>query len=338
MLIEKTLTLLKNFSIVDASIRSKDYMYFIASHIYELDDENDDEDDESENESTTTDTEILPKQAIRIFAYYPNKPKDKQWGFQTIKDIEFMKCASASSPSSQFVGVGMSGSVCTIGNGKFAIEKNIPESKEGPLRGPVRQVLSIGGFVYVVQGNRGICKKLGENKWQTLCSNLPVSKSWQARDERGFTCAAGLSENSIYAGGGQGDLWHYDGANWRELTFSTDAIIETMCIDPTGKVYIGCKSGQVYVGEGDDWKKISAGNIVTSSFKSMVWYQDKVWCASDYGVWTITDEVIEKANLPQHIHARGGHLSVGDGLLLLAGDTGAAYFDGTKWHEFLSFR
>jgi hypothetical protein len=330
---EKIRTLLKDFSIIDASIRSKDYFYLVASHVYELDDD----DDDSANESSPQDAKLLPKQAIRIIAYYPDKPKDKQWGYLTLKNIEFMKCASSSSPVSQFVGVDIEGAVFSVGGGKNAsFEQAIPEAKEGPLRGSVRQVVSIDGSVYVVQGNRGICKRLGENKWQTLCANLPVSKSWQARDERGFNCAAGISESSIYAGGGHGDLWHYDGTVWRELSFPTNAIIESMCVDPTGKVYVGCQSGQVYVGNGDVWKKISNGNM-TLPFKSMVWYQDKVWCTSDYGVWTISDEVVEKANIPDHIYVKAGCLSVGDGYLLIAGVNGAAYFDGTKWHEFLNF-
>jgi hypothetical protein len=67
----------------------------------------------------------------------------------------------------------------------------------------------------------------------------------------------------------------------------------------------------------------------------MVWYQDKVWCSSEYGIWTITDEQVEEANIPENCSAKAGYLSVGDGLLLIASDTGAAYFDGLKWNAFL---
>jgi hypothetical protein len=332
MTYEKIKAVLKNFSIVDSSIRSKDFIYLLATHIYELDDDND---DPSDKKSNVLDTEQLPNEAIRIIAHYPNKPKDKQWGFQTLKNIEFMKCASSSIPSSQLVAVSISGSVFSFGGGKVAsFEQAIPEHKNGPLRGSVRQLLTINGTIYAIQGNRGICKRIGENNWHSLCANLPISKSNLVRDEKGFNCAAGLSENNLYAGGGNGDLWHYDGTNWKELSFPSNEIIEVMCVDPMGKVYIGCKYGQVYSGNHDTWEKIETKMSITS-LQSMVWYQEKVWCSSDYGIWTINNGQIEKANIPENCSAKAGYLSVGDGLLLIAGDTGAAYFDGLKWNNFL---
>lgn len=324
---------LRHFEFVDCAVRSAGHFYLMASHVYPLDEDCDDPDGEP---ASAPDPETDLRAAIRIAVYFPHRPDDRKWAFRTLRNIEFMKCAVADTPAAQLIGVSLDGQVYALGNGVSEMQARIEENKLGPLRGSVRQVLAIDGMVYAVQGNRGLCRRVGPGRWESLCKDLPVSTSWKQRDNLGFSCAAATSAGNIYCAGGDGDLWHFDGRHWTELHFPSSVIIENICCAAADDIYIGCQNGIVYRGSGDTWTTIDEGEK-TLPYRSMVAYRGRIWCSSDYGIWTIDGDRVAKAELPANIDVKAGVLSARDGILLAAGRSGAAYFDGERWTEILNF-
>lgn len=69
----------------------------------------------------------------------------------------------------------------------------------------------------------------------------------------------------------------------------------------------------------------------------MVWDQDAVWCTFDDGLWTIQHDKLRTADIPIGIKVCPGNLSVGDGVMLLAGESGAALHDGAQWQRLIDF-
>lgn len=113
--------------------------------------------------------------------------------------------------------------------------------------------------------------------------------------------------------------------------FPSNAWISTVCCGGDGRVYISGYEGLTFVGRENKWKKIHDGGI-SLGFKNMVWYDDRVWCTNDYGIWTIYKDKLLKANdLPAEIAVCAGHFAVGDGVLLLAGLGGAAFLENGTW-------
>ncbi len=67
-------------------------------------------------------------------------------------------------------------------------------------------------------------------------------------------------------------------------------------------------------------------------FKDIVWHASQLWFTNDYGLWNLDGERLVPAVLPSsEIAVCAGNLSVGDGVLLMAGTHGAAIHDGTSW-------
>ncbi|MCO6515326.1 MAG: hypothetical protein J6586_02190 [Snodgrassella sp.] len=64
----------------------------------------------------------------------------------------------------------------------------------------------------------------------------------------GFEFIDGFSETEIYAGGGKRDLWQFNGETWRQVFFSSDMPLESVCCGQDGFVYIGAQSGTVFKG------------------------------------------------------------------------------------------
>ena len=324
---------LRHFKFVDCAVRSAGHFYLLASHIHPLDEDCDDPDGEP---AVQPDPEPDLHAAIRVAVYFPHKPDAEKWAFRTLRNIESMRCAVATVPAAQLIGVSLDGQVYALGNGVSEFETRIDEHRFGPLRGSVRQVLAINGMVHAVQDNRGLCRRTDRGRWESLCADLPISKSWKKRGNRGFTCAAGTAADNIHCAGGDGDLWHFDGTHWTELRFPDDAPIENLCCAAADDLYIGCRNGAIYRGSGDVWKRIDEGGN-TRPYRSMVAYRGQVWCSSDHGIWVIDGNRVARADLPETIGAKAGVLSAGDGILLVAGSGGAACFDGECWTEMLDF-
>ena len=85
-------------------------------------------------------------------------------------------------------------------------------------------------------------------------------------------------------------------------------------------------------GRGDEWQVIHEDRM-SVPFKDIVWYQDRLWCTSEYGLWTLgKDGTLGNADIPALATACGGNLSTADGILMVGGLHGAAIHDGSQWH------
>ncbi len=322
---------LRGFEISDCAVRSDTHFYLLAEHVYELG-------------SGSASAEGALREAIRIAVFFPDREPARRWAFRTLRHIDVMRCAVAESPMPQLVAVAMDGQVFVAGSGYSAFEERIHEHRDGPLRGAVRDVFSIDGQVYVVQGNRGVCRRSGLDSWESLCAGLPVPRGSRERDEIGFSCATGVRHDSIYAGGARGDLWRFDGSVWTEqkLPFHRDTgldpgfdIVALCCVDP-GSVYVACRNGNIHLGTDSRWQTLSAPSIgrIGPRIKSMVAYQGRVWATSGSGFWIFSKEGVEQVVLPEGIRP-GDSLAARGKVLLMAGRSGAAYFDGARWHRIL---
>lgn len=155
------------------------------------------------------------------------------------------------------------------------------------------------------------------------------------KGELGFSDFDAFSESDIYAAGGQGDVWHYDGSAWSQVAFPSNMWIRSVCCGQDGFVYIGAQSGSVFRGRGNEWKLIHRGDL-SLPFKDMVWFNDRVYATNDYGLWEIQGESLTRIDEPIEITNCAGNLSVGDGVMLMAGAYGAALHDGQRWTRLFS--
>ena len=237
-------------------------------------------------------------------------------------------------PNNEIVYVSMEGSVIT----SESIERKIRSGKQGPNRGSINRLRTIDGYLYFCGGNRSVGKRLGRYQWENLCINLPLDNHEDSDMPMGFEDMDGFALDDIYCAGCQADVWHYNGATWRQIQLRTNIDLESLVCAGDGQVYISGEQGLTFVGRGDKWQAIP--NTVNSMlpFKDMVWYEDRVWCTNSHGTWTIYKDrfnryQMEKQSLPGKMHVYSGSLSARDGVLLLAGPNGAAFLENGQWTE-----
>ena len=309
----------KGFYLIDCVVRKVDLMYFLLEQEYDAE----------------TNTPPKNKVLTRLIEYDTLDPKVSPWGYQDLKGMQRLKAGVSYVPKEQFVGVSLNDHVYVLGSGDDRLEKDlvggrVATGKDIGMRGGVSKLRAIDGHLWLAGSARTIGKRLGQDKWE-----------WQDAIPRnpkneGFKDIDGFSETDIYAAGGQGDLWHYDGKKWKQVPFPSNMDLWSICCAGDGYVYLGAESGSVFKGRNNEWQLIHRDGMALP-FHDMVWFQDKVWCTSDYGVWTIENDKLAEAEIPRKVRACSGHLSVGDGVMLLAGIYGAALHDGKDWRMIIDF-
>ena len=301
------------FGLRDCVVRRRDIFYFILFQ------------DWPHHKPRPFDEE-LESRLVPLF-----RAKDEKWSHSVLTGFKSLRGGATQHPKHQCVVTDLSGQVYVIGSGVDEIEQKIPGGLgKGPRRGAVTSLKQIDGWLYGCDNSRSLFKRVDRNQWVEI-GPLPPMKKGQS----GFNDFDAFSETDIYAAGGKGDVWHYDGKAWYAVPFPSNMWIKSVCCGQDGYVYIGAQSGSVFRGRNNEWKLIHKGDL-SLPFKDMVWFGDRIYATNDYGLWEIKDGVVAPSDAPIEITNCSGNLSVGDGVMLLAGHYGAALHDGTGWTRLFS--
>jgi hypothetical protein len=310
----------RDFHFVGCAVRSKDAIYLLSRKEYEIEEGNE---HPSEIE--------IDKRFLNIFL---DRPEETRYGSTDLTQFGVTNICATLIPGPHAVAIDYKGHCYARGKGFTGLESKIPHDEiKGPQRGGMIKLKNIGGYVYAVGGQRSVCRREGPNQWVPLWDeSLPVPKVKKNVDfnDYGFEAIDGFSPDDIYAAGGKGDVWHFDGKRWRQIPFPSNMDLYNVCCGGDGQVYIGAQSGHVFRGRGQKWEHICKGGI-SLRFEDMVWFQDSVWCTNDYGIWRIHDGKRSSFDLPAGICSCAGYASAADGIMVMAGMYGAAMHNGKEW-------
>lgn len=305
------------FTLTGCAVRSREIFYFITL---------------SEDDSDGPDCDRL----TRVNVCFAAKPMEERWRLITYRGMSRFQATVAPLPIVQLVGADLGGQVASFGSGTKAHESPIPCGPQGPIRGGVRRLRTIEGKVHVSSGYRGLARRDGISEWVSLCDKLEFVPT-DGPSVYGFEDFDAFSADDIYCAGGKGDVWHRSDKGWTQLDFPSKQGLSAVCCGGDGFVYIGGDGGSVWKGRNNDWRLIHSDNM-TLPFNDMVWYLDRVYCTSDYGLWEIKGDRLSQASVPDDIKVCSGNLDVADGVMLLAGVYGAALLEGNVWkHIYDSF-
>ncbi len=270
----------------------------------------------------------------RLIQFAPSFTESERWQHASLQGMDISSLGIAYRPETCVVVADMDGVMYVISDDGSDFEKKIPYDKGNrSRRGSIQKLKTIDDVLYLCGGNRIVAERRGKNDWKWMTSDIPLSK-----EEReglglsvGFRDIAGFSQKDIYAAGAEGDVWHYDGKTWRRIDFPSNDFIFTVCCGGDGQVYIGSHDGVVYRGRGDIWQRLKDPEL-SLPFKDMLWYEDRLWCTNDYGVWWVEGDEVVEADIPDSAILCSGNLSTEEGVLLLAGLHGAAYLKNGEWN------
>ncbi|TDR34962.1 hypothetical protein DFR29_1418 [Tahibacter aquaticus] len=310
-------------NIIDCAVRDRNIFYFIAREDYTS---WPDSKWDRENEPPPEDSSLRQ----HIVGYFRARPMETRWTRTALTGLANLMSGVALQPDPKHLALALDGPVYAMGSGSKGFEAPLRSWREGgPMRGSINKLRTIGGWLYFCGGNNSVGKRLGSGEWLSHTQSIPDPERNDSRDNT-LEDIDGFSESDIYTVGSEGQVFHYDGKTWTRLAFPTNARLETVCCAGNGSVYISDVDGSVFKGRGEEWVRIHKTKLQLP-YRDMVWHDGKLWCTSDYGVWTIADDKVAVADLPPGVAAYAGNLSAADGVLLLAGYGGAAFREDGHW-------
>jgi hypothetical protein len=287
-----------------------------------------------EEERNGWDSGLRPK---RLVTFFRNDPLGDRLGYTNFSEWGHLTLGAMTVPKSQFILHELEKHrIYVIGSGDEEFEAPLSNltNPNCPMHAGVSRIKTFNGKAFLAGGGRGFAERLGPNSYRShknLVKPIPQEDPNSGRD--GFEDFDMFAEDDIYAAGGKGDIWHFNGKAWRQIPLPTNAWLETVCCGEDGNVYISGYEGLTFMGRGDTWKEINSGGVYLG-WRDMVWYEGKAWATSENGLWTIEGgRVNYVANLPSEVRVCAGNLYVADGVMLLAGLGGACFRENGEWHS-----
>ena len=267
--------------------------------------------------------------ATRIIILYTERPEGENCGFEELTGMALPVVGVSRRPFPQPVGMvcamNKDGDVFPRGGGTDGPMEHI-----APGKWPGTQRLKcINGYTYSVGIGRQVYKRAEVGKWIPLHDGFPEGKR---TDLMGFNDLDAFSESDMYAVGGHGDVWHFDGKQWSQMGFPSNVQLATVTCAGDGNVYISGEGGSLWVGRKSTWKPIYEGSS-SVLWNDVLWFQDKLWLASDYQFRTLNGKDLEPVTHEGETVPMSGHMDAHDGVLVIANLQYVRSFDGTTWRR-----
>jgi hypothetical protein len=274
------------------------------------------------------DDALIPRPTM-IFFFYPDEDKAEQWAAREWNRMTGIHGCPCYLPNERWVFVSDPGEVYVIGQGDDGDEKPITRKRAAAFQA-VKCIA--GGHAYAVAIGREVYKRTAPDTWLKLSDNAMLKETPAVMAHAGFRDIDGFSEQDIYACGGRGDLWWFNGSAWINQDCPTDANLERMVCAPDGNVYVTTNRPMLVIGRANQWRTVDI-DIGDQLLQEIVCYGSRVLVSTDDTILEVTGGTARPLDLGLPEMTLYTHLAAGDGILVVAGEREAFQHDGKRWKK-----
>lgn len=209
--------------------------------------------------------------------------------------------------------------------------ETIDETRDSPnnLRS-LKCLTVIKDFIYVAGMQRMVYRKPPNAvNWERFDQGVRIQKS--SKEIAGFSAISGTSNDDLYGVGLTGQVWHYNGKQWRQLDVGTNLGLHDIEVVSPKKIYICGNSGIVLKGHGGQWETVT-NTITDFDFYSIVRLKDRIFLSTNQGeLFEIKNEEIAPVDIGIDKNLTTYSLHANDGVMVSVGSDHILMFDGTSW-------
>jgi len=261
--------------------------------------------------------------------------RDVKTGSQEFEGFDFPKIGVSRNPIKQVLlsNSNRKGQVLAGGSGESGMEEVYPHGGPGD-RVAIKRLVCIDGWAYALSLFRKVFKRTAVGEWTQLKEGMAFDIKGDSL-HAGFADMDGTDDNNLYAVGGRGDVWRYDGKRWHQCDFPANHELSTVTVAPDGQVYISGISG-LWVGKEDTWQLVCKGSLMVS-YNDSVWFNGQLWLCSDYHLHIWDGEKLQRPLAKDGspiLHS--GHMDAHEGILAVAGPSTVHAYDGDEWYTLIA--
>lgn len=210
-----------------------------------------------------------------------------------------------------------------------------------PIYGYVHAIRQIGGELYVV-GSGGQVYRRNDGQWTPMAEALlkpaiaPASVTAAAGMDifgKEFSDIDGTSSSDLYVVGGDGEIFHYDGAGWVKCDADTTRPLNCVRAVSANEIWT-CGFGGALLRGNARTGFSSAGNCSKALiFSSLGILENRVYLASNKGIFSLSaDGIIRRVTTGLNPEVEDANIiDVKDGVLWSFGYKDIVHFGGTRW-------
>lgn len=266
----------------------------------------------------------------RILSVFLDDTSDRNLECQELENMAFPKLGVSRAPFERpggiVVSMGRDGDAWPLGGGNGPLEKIAVGARPA-----TRRLRCLFGFTYSIGIARTMYKRVAVSRWERV-EGLPAPRNEDELQAAGFNDLDAFSESDMYAVGGHGDVWHFDGREWRPMGFPAKEQLATVTCGGDGNVYITGEGGSLWAGRQSTWRLLEqrSSSILWNDTR---WFDGRLWLASDYQlrVWN-GHEIVTPEHEGKPILA-SGHMDAHEGLLVVADRWSISVFDEHDWRK-----
>ena len=196
-----------------------------------------------------------------------------------------------------------------------------------------KKLFALGG------GATWIIKRENTGDWSSISTKgLPTKVSSQnnIRISTHVWAFDAFSQEDIYTCGDDGNLWHFNGKEWRRIDIPTLAkLVAVVCVIK-GRIIIFEKQGVFWIGEGNKW--IKGGKLPTFEVYCATFFDNKIWVGTKLGSYILDLDDPKKQDFQElEVMPHGFSFFHDNGDLLVLGDGHRVTIYDKKTQEFEPF-
>jgi len=273
---------------------------------------------------------------------------EEKWGYHDLDWHVVGLCVWRNSPFGRraYVALSEQGHIeIEVAGGEQIIEEHIPDAglHEEWSRdyGYVDRVREIAGRLYVCGTNRQVYRRSDAGQWEHFDNGILVPEAkdlaeLHSRRLKGLMDIAGLSEQSIYTAGYDGEVFYHDGTHWSQVESGVDEDLFKIKIVSEDDVYIIGANGTLLRGNHRDGFKNLSSVEDNQRFTGIEIFNGALFLASNLGMFTydpVAQKILPyKTNLtPDLVDCHV--LEARDGIMWSIGFKDLARFDGAQWER-----
>jgi len=273
------------------------------------------------------DVDPLEPRLTVVYFYMPARLKANRWVSMGQNSVAGISTCFCPLPDDAWIFVNEPGEVFRAGGGEAGYELDISDA-------PVNHFTSAkcisGGKAYVAGLHRQIFRRDAPNTWTELSTKRMRPR--KSGVNVGFTDVDGFSDSDIYACGGHGDLWHFDGKKWLQEDVPTDALLEKLLCTEDGRVIVTTNSSTLLIGERSKWRVV-AQEREDDIYSELVEYQSRVLVATDDDILELKGDQLESITESMPNMTSYSHLAASDEVLVVGGSQEAFMMMKGKWQK-----
>lgn len=293
------------WSFVDVDVFSEDRVYFVASH------------DESTRDN-------IPVSALMRWS--------GDWGIVPVPIFAVSLC-TLSHPERTVLALGNEGTVIRWGT-QGSTQEHIDTAPDGPSRGGMREIRTIGQRAYAVGMGRMVYRCDGEQRWTRI--DAGVRADLRVDDEAGFNSMDGFNEDECYAVGWNGEIWSYVRQQWQQHDSPTNLALQRVVCGGDGCVYALGQRGLILKGREGRWGVIEQ-DLTREDFWGACWFKGRLYAATANGLFVLDGDDLKAVDTGKLGKSRADcfyRLSANAECIWSVGERMAIYSsDGQRWKE-----